>query len=207
MSLDLGERIQGTTMSNLEVPKPKRTQVQPYVIADDENLDWEDSAIDPSRSGSGKTTSDPVSFMRKHEKGKKSLLEVDSSGMGNYSIHDSEIQMEKLDMKHQDAGEADMAKALKEVEGLRLEMQRASERIQASNGIPPEGTLIKKKKNKKSSKPGNGLEGTTALGTHSVDVGVVSQSLDSSNNTPKSKSKKKRKSTATSMHNSIRASP
>ena len=41
-----------------------------------------------------------------------------------------------------------MARALAEVERLRMEMQRASERVQVE-GIPPEGTLVKKKKKKK----------------------------------------------------------
>ena len=39
-----------------------------------------------------------------------------------------------------------MAKAMQEVEKLRLEMQRANERVQAAQGV--EGTVIKKKKKK-----------------------------------------------------------
>ena len=49
---------------------------------------------------------------------------------------------------HAGAGheEAEMAKAMQEVERLRLEMQRANERIQAAQGV--EGTVVKKKKKK-----------------------------------------------------------
>jgi AP-3 complex subunit delta-1 len=50
-----------------------------------------------------------------------------------------------------------MAKAMQEVERLRLEMQRANERIQAAQGVPPEGTVVKKKKKKK---PVEGEAGT-----------------------------------------------
>lgn len=207
MSLDLGERGQGPTMSSLEVPKPKRTHLQAYVIADDENVDWEDSAPDQRDPSSGKFNRDTVPSTRKRERVKKSLLEVDSSGLGNYSIHDSELKMGQLDIERQEAEDADMAKALKEVERLRLEMQRAAERIQAANGIPPEGTLVRKKKKKKRNL-GKRLADTTALGAHSVNLGAVpQQNLDSSNITPKSKSKKKTKSTAPSMHNLTSNSP
>ena len=41
-----------------------------------------------------------------------------------------------------------MKKAMRDVEQMRLRMQRASERIEL-DGIPTEGTLIKKKKSKK----------------------------------------------------------
>lgn len=199
MSLDLGERGQGPNLPSLEVPKPKRTHLQAYVIADDENVDWEGSATDQRDSGSGDVSRDTVPSTRKRERVKTSLLEVDSSGLGNYSIHDCELKIGQLDIERQEAEDADMAKALKEIERLRLEMQRASERVKTSKGIPPEGTLVKKKKKKKRNLL-NGLEDTTALGAHPVNVGVVSQSLDTSSTTPKSESKRKRKSTQLSMH-------
>lgn len=210
MTLDLGEKGQELTMPSLDIPKQKRTHLQPYVIADDENVEWEDSATDQRGSSSGNFNRDTVPSTRKRERVKKSLLEVDSSGLGNYSVHDSELNMGQLDIERQEAEDADMAKALKEVERLRLEMQRASERIQASNGIPPEGTLVRKKKKKKRNL-GKVAEDTTVMGVHSVDAGVESQSLDSSNiaskPASKSKSKKRRKSTALSMHNLTSNSP
>ena len=46
-----------------------------------------------------------------------------------------------------------MQRALAEVERHRLEMQRASERIQVSDGTPADGTLVMKRKKKKSKQP------------------------------------------------------
>lgn len=51
-----------------------------------------------------------------------------------------------IDFERQQREEAEMAKAMQEVERLRLEMQRASERIEAAKGV--EGTVVKKKKKK-----------------------------------------------------------
>jgi AP-3 complex subunit delta-1 len=80
-------------------------------------------------------------------RGKKSLLEVDSSGLGSLSLEDEDgssgRRMTKLDIERKEAEEAEMKKALMEVERLRLEMQRASERIEAR-----EATTVKKKKKK-----------------------------------------------------------
>jgi len=75
-------------------------------------------------------------------KGRKSLLQVDSSGLGSLSLEgDGEGS---LDIEQREAEE----KALREVERLRLEMQRASERIHAKD-VPEEGTVVKRKKKKK----------------------------------------------------------
>ncbi|KAF2733738.1 Adaptor protein complex AP-3 delta subunit [Polyplosphaeria fusca] len=78
-------------------------------------------------------------------KGKKSLLQVDSSGLGSLSLSDEESgrKMTKLDIERKEQEEAEMKKALMEVERLRLEMQRASERLEAKTE-----TTVKKKKKK-----------------------------------------------------------
>ncbi|KAF2259824.1 Adaptor protein complex AP-3 delta subunit [Lojkania enalia] len=81
-------------------------------------------------------------------KGKKSLLEVDSSGLGNLSLSDEDMgggnrRMSQLDIERREQEEAEMKKALVEVERLRLEMQRASERVEARRE-----TVVKKKKKK-----------------------------------------------------------
>jgi AP-3 complex subunit delta-1 len=70
-------------------------------------------------------------------KGKKSLLNIDSSGLGSLSLDGNGGA--PLDIEQR----AEEEKALKEVERLRLEMQRASERIQAK-----EETVVKRKKKK-----------------------------------------------------------
>ncbi|KAF2657352.1 Adaptor protein complex AP-3 delta subunit [Lophiostoma macrostomum CBS 122681] len=78
-------------------------------------------------------------------KGKKSLLEVDSSGLGSLSLDDesSGRKLTKLDIERREQEEAEMKKALMEVERLRLEMQRASQRLEAKGEV-----TVKKKKKK-----------------------------------------------------------
>jgi AP-3 complex subunit delta-1 len=77
---------------------------------------------------------------------KKSLLEVDSSGLGSLSLTDedgsSNRKLTQLDMERKAQEDAEMKRALQEVERLRLEMQRASERLH----VKEEVTVKKKKK-------------------------------------------------------------
>lgn len=78
---------------------------------------------------------------------KKSLLEVDSSGLGSLSLDDEGAPGRKLtqfDIERKAQEEAEMKKALQEVERLRLEMQRASERLHVKEEV-----AVKKKKKKK----------------------------------------------------------
>jgi AP-3 complex subunit delta-1 len=95
------------------------------------------------------------------------LLQVDSSGLRNLSLtgEDHGDQAEIAE-----STDEQMAKAAAEVERLRLEMQRASEQLQLAEGIPEDGTVVKKKKKKKVKKSadvednaalGEGVEGTT----------------------------------------------
>ena len=82
-------------------------------------------------------------------RGKKSLLEVDSSGLSSLSLTESASgRNTQLDVERRQAEEEEMAKAMKEVERLRLEMQRAQERIQPRDA-PEDGTVVKRKKKKK----------------------------------------------------------
>lgn len=76
---------------------------------------------------------------------KRSLLQVDSSGLGHLSLASNDGPEAIL---AEDDGDVEMKKAMQNVEQMRLSMQRASERIQLE-GIPTEGTLIKKKKSRK----------------------------------------------------------
>ena len=77
-------------------------------------------------------------------KGKQLLLQVDSSHIGAFSLEEDGAGA--VDYDRQQKEEAEMAQAMREVEKLRLEMQRANERIQAAQGV--EGTVVKKKKKK-----------------------------------------------------------
>jgi AP-3 complex subunit delta-1 len=78
---------------------------------------------------------------------KKSLLEVDSSGLGSLSLVDddgtSNRKLTQFEIERREQEEAEMKKALQEVERLRLEMQRASERLHVKEEV-----AIKKKKKK-----------------------------------------------------------
>lgn len=76
---------------------------------------------------------------------KRPLLQVDSSGLGHLSLTRND---EPEAILAGDESDAEMKKAMRDVEQMRLRMQRASERIEL-DGIPTEGTLIKKKKSKK----------------------------------------------------------
>jgi AP-3 complex subunit delta-1 len=78
---------------------------------------------------------------------KKSLLEVDSSGLGSLSLVDddgtSNRKLTQFEIERREHEEAEMKKALQEVERLRLEMQRASERLHVKEEV-----AVKKKKKK-----------------------------------------------------------
>lgn len=151
MNLDLGgqsgpTRFKGDDHSN---KRPRRQQKR-VDIAADENFDSVESDVlqEPPKA-LGSTII--VAAQLKRETARKSLLQVDSSGLRNFDLEAGpdngsgvSTQFEKSDGE-----EAEMTEALKAVERLRLEMQRASERIDAGDGIPPDGTLIKKRKTKK----------------------------------------------------------
>lgn len=80
---------------------------------------------------------------------KPPLLQVDSSGLGRLSLDDEHerFALTSRDPIRGDEAEADMVRAMHEVEKVRLEMQRASERIHLQ-GTPAEGTPIKRRKKK-----------------------------------------------------------
>lgn len=76
---------------------------------------------------------------------RRSLLQVDSSGLGHHSPLSDGRQGH---LSGTDEGDAEMRKAMQNVEQVRLRMQRASERI-GLEGTPAEGTMVKKKKKSK----------------------------------------------------------
>lgn len=117
------------------VKKPKRH----FEIAGDETLGGDDSG--PSVSYPSSPGKPSIS------RSKKSVLGTDSSGLSTFSLNEdaSTQRSSQLDVERRQAEEEEMQKAIKEVDRLRLEMQRAQERI---NG-PEEGTMVKRKKKKK----------------------------------------------------------
>ena len=95
-------------------------------------------AIDEARAGRSSKT-------------KRSLLQVDSSGLGGVSLEEGfeSISQHLVDRLRQEEEDKEMMRALREVEDRRLELQRATERVMIAHGVPEEGTLIKKKVKKK----------------------------------------------------------
>ncbi|KAJ6172452.1 hypothetical protein N7470_001519 [Penicillium chermesinum] len=107
-------------------PKPRRGASRRMEVAGDETFGNEEAPLPSNAPGSAAN--------------KRSLLQIDSSNLGQFSLQEDDpiIAAEE---------DADMRKAMQNVEKMRLRMQRTSERIELE-GIPAEGTLVKKKKKK-----------------------------------------------------------
>ena len=152
MSLDLEDNLSAPTQADAEIKQPKPRRPKKVHVVKDETI--EQDSIDQSPLRVAPTVSHPNLLHRSGDKGKKSLLEVDSSSLGSYSLTSNTDNNKNIE--GQDGFEiqdSEMAKALADVERLRLEMQRASERIQASDGTPAEGTLVKKRRKKRLKQP------------------------------------------------------
>ncbi|KAK3681526.1 AP-3 complex subunit delta [Vermiconidia calcicola] len=140
MELQLDSRDVASDPERTKAAKAIRKPKRHFEIAGDETLGNDDTA-----------TPFPTNLPKPSiSRTKKSLLEVDSSGLSALSLAEStgDRGNTRLDIERRQAEEEEMAKAMKEVERLRLEMQRAQERIQPRN-VPDEGTVVKRKKKKK----------------------------------------------------------
>lgn len=144
MDLELGDKGTAADIFNMDMKKQKRKRTRKIHIAGDDNIGIEDAGSDRFEVGTAAEATDPAQPIR--QKAKKSLLQVDSSGLSSISLNSNDSATGRLELETQEAQDTEMAKALAEVERVRLEMQRASERVQATDGTPAEGTLIKKKK-------------------------------------------------------------
>ncbi|CAI6100458.1 unnamed protein product [Clonostachys chloroleuca] len=144
MKLDL-DKMATSAPTQRPPPRPR----QKMVIASDETLEGSDSG-GISRAYDSENNSD--SFTKtKSKKLKQSLLGVDSSTIGSFSLEGEPSG--GFDHERQQREEAEMQMAMKEVERLRLEMQRANERIQVAQGVDAEGTTVVRKKKKKKAAP------------------------------------------------------
>lgn len=141
MKLDLGAVPGARPEKPLSRPKPR----QKLVVAADESL----GGSGPSTPGQydSENNSDYKSRAAA-KKFKQSLLQVDSSTLGRLDLDAADDGLEggAYDPEKQRQEEDEMARAMKEVQRLRLEMQRANERIQVAQGVPVEGIVVKKKK-------------------------------------------------------------
>ena len=150
MDLDFGNKSINTYSSEVDSRKPKRGSIQRVHIATDENIDYD--VVDMTvNTRAHPATAESAANANRRERTKKTLLEVDSSGIRNLRLDDASTRTNSGDVKYdrQELEETDMAKAMEEVERIRMEMQRASERIQVAEDIPVDGTLVKKKMRKK----------------------------------------------------------
>jgi AP-3 complex subunit delta len=138
-------------------PRPQPKSRQKVVIAADETL--EGSASGGLRSYDSENNSDSFTKPKvRKPKTKQTLLGVDSSGIGSFSLEGQPST--GFDYEQQQREDVEMQQAMKEVERLRLEMQRANERIHVAQGVDVEGTVVKKKKKKPKKDAGTeGAEG------------------------------------------------
>ena len=193
MSLELGESTTAINTKPSSHNDSKRKARQKVHVAAEETLD------EQSSTGNGMTTDVPnvsaVLGAVTRNKAHKGLLQVDSSGLGGFSLDDqgNTDASEPLEYEKNVADEAEMARALAEVERLRMEMQRASERIRLAEDIPQEGTLIKKKRKKKKSV--DSTMGTSATRDSEAKIDDPLNEINPSTAKRKSAKRKKRKPT------------
>jgi AP-3 complex subunit delta-1 len=148
----------GDDVSRARSPRRPARRVE---IMGDETLGGDQASHSSSRE-------DIVSprLLQAQNKAKKSLLEVDSSGLGSLSLDDEggNRKITRLDIERREQEEAEMKKALAEVERLRLEMQRASERLEARSE-----TVVRKKKKKVRRATMEGVEGDSTTLVQGVE--------------------------------------
>jgi AP-3 complex subunit delta-1 len=179
MQLDL-EKLQAGLDNPSAAKKPVTTRPKPrqkILIAADETIpSGSVSAGPPTPRQYDSENNNSDSFTRaRSKKLKASLLQVDSSVIGSLSLDpDKQPEAAGYDPEQQMREDAEMAQAVKEVERLRLEMQRANERIKVAQGVPDEGTVLKKKK--KSKKPmAGGEDGETKVMKKKKKVAVIDE--------------------------------
>jgi AP-3 complex subunit delta-1 len=148
VDLQIGELNSPSVLSRIYKPK-KKTNLplkKRFAVTADETIGSDDpSSASNSLPRSMETGVPPI-------RPKKNLLSVDSSNLESFSLETNE-EADQLDIERREAEEAEMAAAMREVERLRLEMQRAAERIETAEGVDVEGTVVKKKKKRRKAKP------------------------------------------------------
>lgn len=188
MNLDLGDRVINHSSAEASHVPSKTGLAKKYQIAMDENIDIDSLSDFPLEAGSS-------SQARTRDASKKSLLQVDSSGLGGLSLEGTSSTGVEAGIDRHSPEDAEMIKAVQEVECLRLEMQRASERVSLSQGISSEGTLVKKKKKRVKKAPRTDAvitSGEEALpGGRRDDGHVIASNVEG--DAPVMKRKKKRK--------------
>ncbi|KFZ17712.1 hypothetical protein V502_04445 [Pseudogymnoascus sp. VKM F-4520 (FW-2644)] len=191
MQLDLGKM---PSVAPEQKPK-KRAPLKPrqrIQVAADETLLASGSSTPRNDDSEASLDGQP----RARTKPKRSPLLVDSSNIGEFVLEgDDNGSGVSADYEHHhnQKEEEEMAKAMQEVEKLRLEMQRANERIQAAQGVPPEGTVVKKKTKKKVKAVGDEATGKSESKVRSKKK---AEQVDGSADVTTVKPKKKKKAKA-----------
>ena len=188
MDLDLGNTSSAGAKSPARAPSPYRNggRLAPrknFDITADESPDFSTSPEPPSL----------LSARRAQAKAKKSLLQVDSSGLGSFSLSDdARGSTNPLDIEQRKAEEAE----LKRIEAMRLEIQRSQVRIHAKDG--DEGILVKRKKKKKKPEAGEAEGGEAVVkkkkkkAKEPVEAAAVEEGVPIDAAKPKEKKKKRR---------------
>jgi AP-3 complex subunit delta-1 len=137
MDLDLSTSRHASSDAVPRARSPRKP-VRRVEIMGDETLG--PASADPERE-------DIVAPKAGNARAKKNLLQVDSAGLAALSLDDAEDassnrRLTKLEIERKEQEEAEMARALQAIERSRLEMQRASERVEYNE----EGVVKKKKK-------------------------------------------------------------
>ncbi|KAF9881305.1 hypothetical protein CkaCkLH20_01455 [Colletotrichum karsti] len=167
MQLDLDKLGSSAPGPTSPVSRPQPRPRQRVIIAADENLMG--SGVSTPRNYESENNSDSFTKSRA-KKLRQGLLQVDSSTLGSLSLEgdaasgsSSSQHVAPFDYERQQREEAEMAQAVKEVERLRLEMQRANERIQVAQGVDVAGTVVKKKTKKAKKDAAAAADGTTVV--------------------------------------------
>jgi AP-3 complex subunit delta-1 len=133
--IDLKFSDEGGHRTSTRVPRGDRqagSRSKKYEIATDEVIGQEDDIY--------------IDVNDEPSKARQSLLQVDSSGLEHLSLEGRSNSSTDPTVSTRMVGhDTEMAMAVQKVEKLRLEMQRASERVHP-NGVPAEGTLVRKKR-------------------------------------------------------------
>lgn len=155
--------IDSIPVMQLELEKPtgsmsmRPTRQQPWprrrvLVASDETLEGSDTG--QGRQYDSGNNQDALNKAKSKKSKQQSLLQVDSSTIGSFNLERKPSR--GFDHEQQQREEAEMQQAMKEIERLRLEMQRANERIQMAQGVDAEGTIVKKKKKKTAKRSDDG---------------------------------------------------
>ena len=150
MSLQIGHDDADLSVDEFN-SDPTRLKIQGKAHITPEETPDEVSALNPPQAR-GQALDGSSSRQRGHSSRNKSVLQVDSSSVSTFQLSSDEISDSRAPPGDKTKDDVEMAKALASVERMRMEMQRASERVDVAADIPVGGALIKKKRKKKKPK-------------------------------------------------------